>query len=100
MLDYIFHSHKSQINSKNNLKLKDYIFDLVNTFQLNIDLLENMTKEFFPRNPNLLIQIQHIKKYFENKRNLRLEKASIKGKLLIEKQIVEENILEYVFRIL
>lgn len=94
-LDYTFISHRSQISnqkSRDVTKSKDYIFDLTNTWELNIDLIENLLKEHKSSGGfNDLSEIlQSIKQKFEKKKQLREEVCKVRGKILIEKQIIEE----------
>lgn len=95
-LDYTFLSHRSQLSNSTQSdvsKSKEYVFDLINTWELNIDLIENMIKE--TKQPNesseLISYINKIKKSFERKKSLHQEKSNLKGKILIEKQIIEEH---------
>jgi hypothetical protein len=90
MLDYTFTSHRSQLsNSKGPTKSKEYIYDLTNTWELNLGLLETLIKgqNKYDEFSNVL---QNIKKLFQKKKHLRTEVSNMKGKLLIESQICEE----------
>ncbi len=96
-LDYTFLSHRSQLSSSNLKKSdvsksKDYIYDLINTWELNIDLLQNLLQENKKSESNELVNIiSDIRKKFDLKKHLRKETSKIKGKILIEKQIIEEH---------
>jgi hypothetical protein len=96
-LDYTFLSHRSQLSSSNLKKSdvsksKDYIYDLINTWELNIDLLQNLLKENKKSESIELVSIiSEIRRKFDLKKNLRKEVSKIKGKILIEKQIIEEH---------
>jgi hypothetical protein len=83
-------SHKNKITKeKYTNSSKDYIFDLINTLYLNIDLIEKVAEN----NPNKdLIHslLAKFKEKFDRKKELKDEISKIKGKLLIEKQIIEE----------
>jgi len=94
-LDYTFLSHRSQIsNDKLNIGSKDYIFDLTNTWELNIELINKLIKTYQLKNPNfseISQQIKNLKNLFDKKDEKRINLAKSRGKILIEKQIIEEN---------
>ena len=95
-LDYTFLSHRSQISSekiKDTTKSKDYIFDLINTWEINIDLMETLSKDKFQNSgtyKELSQIIKRIKEQFQNKKSLNNKITEVKGRILIEKQIMEE----------
>ena len=91
-LDYTFLSHRSKIsNNTNSGKPTDYIFDLLKTWELNMELIENLVQfEDFPVKNEVSQIMKNIKKKFEEKNNLKENLSKVKGKILIEKQIIDE----------
>lgn len=94
-LDYTFLSHRSDISSqkrKDTSKSNDYIFDLLNTWELNIDLMVEFAKSTLnsEQSNDLSAIIERIKKRLDEKKNLTKEISKTKGRILIEKQIIEE----------
>jgi hypothetical protein len=89
-LDYTFHSHRTQI-SKEKFKTSsnDYIYDLTNTWEINMAFIENTLTDD-PKMKDLVKNLQSIKSKFEQKKHLKEKVSEIKGKSLIEKQIYEE----------
>jgi hypothetical protein len=95
-LDYAFKFHKAKIQSKekDKGKMEEYLFDLENTWNLNIEMLSVMLENTPTLNQDqkkiLLLHIQKIKELFLKKKNLRNEKLKSRGKVLMDKQILEE----------
>ena len=96
-LDYSLMSHRN-ILSTTNLSLgfkqpKNYLFDLIQTFELNAELLNQTIKnmnDIKERNEiNLIFEI--IKSNYHKKKELRKKIKDIKSKLLIELQIYSET---------
>ncbi len=94
--DYTFTSHRNML-STTNLTLgfkqpKNYLFDLIQTFELNAELLNQTIKnmnDIKERNEiNLIFEI--IKSNYNKKKELRKKIKDIKSKLLIELQIFSE----------
>lgn len=95
-LDYAFKYHKAKIQSKekDKGKMEEYLFDLENTWNLNIEMLSIMLDDMPMLNQDqkkiLHLHIQKIKDFFAKKKNLRNEKLKSRGKTLMDKQIYEE----------
>ena len=96
-LDYSLMSHRN-ILSTTNLSLgfkqpKNYLFDLIQTFELNAELLNQTIKnmnDIKERNEiNLIFEI--IKSNYHKKKELRKKVKDKKSKLLIELQIYSES---------
>jgi hypothetical protein len=52
VLDYTFISHKSNIlKDKQKDSSKEYLFDLTNTWELNLELIESLLKDTLKLNP-------------------------------------------------
>lgn len=94
-LDYTFRNHKEIIQLKDKNKMKEYIFDLEQTWGLNIDLLNSMIEDNSKFNINekheCIKNIKKIKAMFEKKKKLFTEKSKIRSKLLMDQQILEEH---------
>jgi len=94
-LSQIFLSRRSNIQiDKLKSSSNEYIFDLTNTWELNLDIVTQMSSSFFPdakKEELIKSQMSKIKKLFEKKNSKRQELGNFKGKLLIEKQIIEES---------
>jgi len=93
-LGCIFLSRRNNISiDKLKTTSNDYIFDLTNTWELNLELLQNFSSEMFSK-PNQQQEIKNtiskIKEFFKLKNSKRQDWENCKGKLLIEKQIIEE----------
>lgn len=72
---------------------RDYIFDLSNTWELNLDLIENLSKAYTLNNPNfteISLITSKLKLLFNKKNEKRQKLVNLRGKLLIDKQIIEE----------
>lgn len=93
-LGCIFLSRRNNITiDKLKTTSNDYIFDLTNTWELNLDLLSNFSCDMFSKQTQqqeIKNKIAKIKEYFKQKNNKRQDIANCKGKLLIEMQITEE----------
>jgi len=93
-IDYAFKNHKNAIISKNKNKIDEYLFDIVQTWKINIELLsnfiENSDKFSSQQKENLAEKIKCLMNLVEHKKNLKNEKQKISGKLLIDQQILEE----------
>lgn len=74
--------------------MEEYVYDLENTWTLNIDMFQNMLEDFssFPNDQkkNLYQIIARIRELFLKKKNLREDKQKLRGKVLMDKQILEE----------
>lgn len=70
----------------------DYLFDLEQTYSLNMELLMNILCEHFKNKEKdqLLRTLDHIKILKEKKRRMIDDKLKIRGKILVDKQIFEE----------
>ena len=104
-LDYTFRNNKAKISSSNNTtiniknknqpKLNEYIYDLENTITLNQEFISNfisINDKLTQPQKNLLKQrIDKIKNYFNLKKNIHNEMNKLNGKILINKQIIEET---------
>ncbi len=104
-LDYTFRNNKAKISSSNNTtiniknknqpKLNEYIYDLENTITLNQEFISNfisVNDKLTQPQKNLLKQrIDKIKNYFNLKKNIHNEMNKLNGKILINKQIIEET---------
>ena len=94
-MSQIFLSRRSNIQiDKLKSSSNEYIFDLTNTWELNLDIVTQMSSSFFPdpkKEELIKSQMSKIKKLFEKKNSKRQELGNFKGKLLIEKQIIEES---------
>lgn len=95
-LDYAFKFHKAKIQTKDKdkFKIEEYVYDLENTYLINIDLYENMIYDHisFTSEQRKFIKsyIEKIKELFNKKKTLREDKIKLRGKLLMDKQIMEE----------
>jgi hypothetical protein len=94
-LSQIFLSRRSNIQiNKLKTSSSEYIFDLTNTWELNLDMVSQMSNNFFP-DPNkeqqIKTQMEKIKNLFEKKNQKRQDLLNSKGNSLIEKQIIEES---------
>ena len=80
--------------AKQNSKINEHIFDLENTLSINLEYISN----FIPimnvkqdKKRKLMSNFEKIVKYFKLKKSLREEINEINGKILINKQIIEET---------
>lgn len=93
-IDYAFKNHKNQILSKNRAKIDEYLFDINQTWNLNIELLKNYiesSKKFNPeQKENIIFNINNLKAIVEEKKNLKNEKQKLSGKILMDQQILQE----------
>jgi hypothetical protein len=94
-LGYTFRNIKSKLKEKDKAKTKEYIFDLENTLDLNIQMLENMYNDFLINSKDdqkikIAKKVLKIKELLIKRRNLREEKTKWRGKLLCDTQIHEE----------
>lgn len=95
-LDYAFKIHKARLqnNSKDKFKIEEYLFDLENTWSINTELFENMIYDYLPYSMEqrkfIKTYIEKIKDLFKKKKKLREDKTKLRGKLLMDKQIMEE----------
>jgi hypothetical protein len=93
-LDYAFKHHKNKINVKDKKKMEEYIFDLENTWILNLDMLETMFPDIIDmkqeEKTKIFKVLQRIKDLFNKKKYLKNEKMNLRGKVLMDKQIMEE----------
>jgi hypothetical protein len=96
VLDYVFkfHRQKIQSNTSDKTKLEEYIYDLENTWSINTEILNTMLKENNNFTQDSKIQlfstIERIRDLVAKKKSLRENKMKIRGKLLMDKQIMEE----------
>jgi hypothetical protein len=65
---------------------KEYIFDLTNTLEINLDMLENLLPD-----RNLVDILKSVKIQFDMKKKLLKEMRIMKAKILIDSQIIEET---------
>ena len=73
---------------------KNYIFDLNNTFKLNLNLIDiifSSYKNIKEEEKKLINKLKKIEILFDKKGNLIKEKKKINGKILMDNQIFEEN---------
>lgn len=90
MLDYTFISHKSKLKEQEEkhkalMKAKEYLFDLVNTWKLNLEILKALSS-----NDSISDLIEGIQlKYKAQHDKISIMKVK-KSKILIESQIQEE----------
>ena len=96
-LDYTFIPYRNTLSTTNLtlnlLKPKNYLFDLIQTFELNTELLNETIKninDIKERNEISLI-FEKIKSNYHKKKELRKKIKDIKSKLLIELQIYSET---------
>ena len=93
-IDYAFKNHKNQILSKNRAKIDEYLFDINQTWNLNIELLKNYiesSKKFNPeQKEKIIFNINNLKAIVEEKKNLKNEKQKLSGKILMDQQILQE----------
>lgn len=91
----IFQSRRTNITlDKLKTTSDEYIFDLTNTWELNLELILNFSSDMFKKPAEqqaIKNKINNIKTFFTTKKNKRQDFANCKGKLLIEKQIIEEH---------
>ena len=80
--------------AKQNSKINEHIFDLENTLSINLEYISN----FIPimnvkqdKKRKLMSNFEKIVKYFKLKKSLREGINEINGKILINKQIIEET---------
>jgi len=87
-------SHRSQISIdkfKNNSK--GYIYDLNKTWELNIELINNIIKKYSKENTDfkqIITKIKILKDLYSKKHEKRKILEEKRGKILIDKQITEE----------
>jgi hypothetical protein len=74
--------------------MEEYIYDLDNTWNLNVEMLGLMLQDLpsfsNEQKKNLFQTIHRIKEYFSKIKKLREEKLKARGKVLMDKQILEE----------
>ena len=73
---------------------KNYIFDLNNTFKLNLNLINTIFssyKNIKEEEKKLIKKLKKIEILFDKKGNLIKEKKKINGKILMDNQIFEEK---------
>jgi len=93
-LDQTFNSHRSKVNYNDKESADEYIFDIENTWILNLGVLINVlsSTDMKMEERNLLRQqIKKLKNIFMFKKKLRDKKTKLSGKVLIDKQIYEEK---------
>ncbi|MCQ2819583.1 MAG: hypothetical protein MJ252_20155, partial [archaeon] len=104
-LDYTFRQSKQDLlnspNNKNKMntfkskeKLDGHIFDIENTFNINIETISNCyltSKLKQPQKKYLYQKIMNIQKLFNNKKEMLNTIHDLKGKILITGQIIEES---------
>jgi len=94
VLDHVFKFHRQIVQSNKNdkTKLKDYIYDLENTWSINTEILKTMLNETYTgeNKKQLCSIIERIKENVSKKKSLIENKMKIRGKLLMDKQIMEE----------
>jgi len=96
VLDYVFkfHRQKIQSNTSDKTKFEEYIYDLENTWSINTEILITILKEnnnYTKENKSQLCAIiDKIQDLVEKKKSLRENKMKMRGKLLMDKQIMEE----------
>jgi hypothetical protein len=86
----VFHDRvkKSKIESNN------YIFDLDNTMNINLEMIENILSSINLNKENkkkLSEKIKKIKELFKKKQNLKKNKNQCQSKILLQNQILEET---------
>ena len=95
-LDYTFHSHRNRIknptlSARNNHQQKEYLFDLRNTLEINIEILKS-TIDSLPYNKrnSPQLSIEKVMNTFNRKKSLIKAITAEKSKILIGNQIIEE----------
>ena len=89
-----FRNLKNQIKKHDKSSLDSFIFDLEQTLFLNLDLLKSTietAKNFNVEQKHyIIVLLKNIKSALEKKKSLKNEHSKLRGKLLMDQQILEE----------
>ena len=94
-LDYTFLSHKNTISLStslciNNKNTKDYLYDLNQTLELNIQILEQLIKSKY-KNKEINKLFETLRRKIDEKNIKKKKVIDFNSKILIDKQIIEEK---------
>jgi hypothetical protein len=93
-LGYTFRNIKAKVKDKDKGKMQEYIFDLENTWDLNLQMIEQMCPDFLGLNKaeqgKLLKKFARVKELHNKRKALKDDKGVLRGKLLMDQQIHEE----------
>ena len=97
-LDYTFMSHRNKLSftsfniNLDNFRPKNYLFDLIQTFELNADLLSEILKKINDEKENneIMSIYNKMRNDYHKKKELRKKVKDYKSKILIESQIYSE----------
>ena len=89
-MSYAFRYQKSNIKEKG--RTDEYIYDLENTFLINIEILDTMLDGFISNDQKKRVSnyINRIKDNFSKLKKFKNDKFKISGKYLMDQQILEE----------
>ena len=88
-LSYTFRAfHYKDI--KNKKDVNNYIYDLDNTLNINLDIIKQFTLPLKFRNDKITSKIERIIELVKKRKNLKKKKNDIKSQILVNHQIVEE----------